>query len=132
MPDRGGPGREDRQHAHPFQHALSPFREPATAREADQARVVGVMQAEYNREVAAVRAREEDNFKGRAEIDRLENERRRAEAARAQAEAERVRTAQEWAQRGAEEEQAAIRHNQLAQEIVEQGYQIRDIWQRGR
>ena len=99
-----------------------------TQEAAMQAQLSREFQKQGEQERSLARAREEDNFKGRAEIDRLENERRRAEAARAQAEAELARAAKEWEQRAAEDEQAAIRQNQLAQETVEQGYQIRDIW----
>jgi hypothetical protein len=90
------------------------------------------LQAQQEQVWAAEKAREIDNFNARAEIDRLENERREAEAAQARAEAARVRAEQEWAQNEAARVQAANRQDQITQEIVEQGYQIRDIWQRSR
>jgi hypothetical protein len=113
--------------------------EKATAYKTEQAAMQGQLirgmeaqQAAYARECAAARFFEEDNFKGRAEIDRLENERKQAEAAQARAEAERVRIAKEDAEREAQWVARESRQNQMNQETVEQGYQIRDIWQRGR
>lgn len=64
--------------------------------------LVGAMQAQrarYEQEWAAARAREEDSWKARLEMEKQETQRRQAEAARAQAEAE-------WAQARAAEAQA--------------------------
>ena len=82
-----------------------------TEQAAMQGQWIGVMQAQQAQEWAAVRARADDNFKGRAEIDRLENERRQAEAAQARAEAARVRAAQEVAAREAQRVRIANEQN---------------------
>lgn len=103
-----------------------------TQQAAMQGQLIGKMQAQQKQEWALAKAREEESWKARLEMERLENERRQAEAARAQAEAERVRFAKEDAEREAQWVARESRQNQMNQETVEQGYQIRDMWLRGR
>lgn len=107
--------------------------EKAAAYQTQQAAAQGQLrrefQAKHEQELAVARAREEENFKARLQIEKLEAQRQQAEAARVRAEAERERIAKEEKAREAARKQAAIRHNQITQEIIEQGYQIRDIWQ---
>ena len=89
-------------------------------------------QVQQERVWATEKAREEDKFKAWREMDRLENVRRQAEAAQARAEAERVQNAKEDAEREAQGVARQSRDNQMNQETVEQGYQIRDMWQNQR
>jgi len=73
---------------------------------------------------AAERIRVEDNFQGRLAIERLETQRRQAEAARIQAEKERVRMEQE-AERKHQETLRAIANAKTANNY--QSYQIDEI-----
>lgn len=73
-----------------------------TQHTAGQRQWLAAFQAQEAQAKAALKAREEDNFRGRMEIDRLENERRKTEAAQAQADADKKRAEAAQAQADAD------------------------------
>lgn len=94
------------------------------AQAAGEARWLKQMQTHQAQTWAAERERAEDNFKGRQEIEKLETQRRQAEAARIQAENERVRMEQEAERRRKEELNAIANANAAA---AYQSYQLNKI-----
>jgi TPR repeat protein len=78
------------------------YRSEQAAKQGPMRTLMEAQEALFKQEWAYARAKEEDNFRGRKEIDRLENERRQAEAARAQAEAARAQAEAEAARAQAE------------------------------
>ncbi len=84
------------------------------------------------RDLAAARAKLESDYRARQEFEILEAVKRRAEADLAQAKAAEANARAAEAQANAKASWSIWSAGQIDQEIVEQGYQIRDMWERSR